>query len=67
MSILQGIQGFHHRGSRLVVPGTYHFQHGRQQSNEEHYKKQIIVSADAVRKGLFEFTHENARFKAFHV
>ncbi len=34
--------------------------------NEEHYKKQIIVGANPVQKGLFEFAHESARFEAVH-
>jgi hypothetical protein len=45
----------------LWFPGTYRFWHGRQQSNEEHRKEQIVVRADTMWKGLFEFTHENAK------
>jgi hypothetical protein len=59
-SIPQGVHGSNHRHSRLVVPGTFPFSHGRQQSNEEHRKEQILVMADAMWIGLFEFTYENA-------
>jgi hypothetical protein len=47
--------------------GTYCFSHGRQQSNEEHCKEQVIVRADTVREGLFELAHENSRLEALHV
>ncbi len=57
----------YHRWSRLVVPRTYRFSHGSRQSIEEHHKEQIVVRADATWKGLFEFTHENARLEALHV
>ncbi len=48
------------------VCGSNHCR-GRRQSNEEHRKEQIVVRADDMWKGLFEFTHENARFEALHV
>ncbi len=35
--------------------------------NEELCKKQIIVGANPLQKGLFEFAHENARFEAVHL
>jgi hypothetical protein len=61
----QGIRGSNRH--RLVVPGTYSFSHGRRHSNEEHCKEQIGIRADAMWKGLIEFTHENARLEALHV
>jgi hypothetical protein len=63
----QGFRGSNHHPGRLVVHRTYRFSQGRWQSNEEHPKEQIVVRADAMWKGLFEFTHENARLEALHV
>jgi hypothetical protein len=66
-SVPQGVRIFNHHPGCLGVTRTYRFSHGRRQSNEEHGKEQIIVRADAMWEGLFEFTYENARLEALHV
>ncbi len=49
-----------------MVPGPYRFSHGRRQSNKEH-RKEVIVGANALWKGLFELAHENARLETLRV
>jgi hypothetical protein len=66
MGIPQGVRGLNYCRGRLVVPRTCRFPHGRWQWNEKHCEKQIIIRANPVQKGLFEFALENARFEVFH-
>jgi hypothetical protein len=49
-----------------VVSSTCCFSHGRQQSDQKHEKKKVIVRANSVRQELLEFVHEDARFEGIH-
>ncbi len=54
-SIPQGICGPNHSHDYLLVSSTNRFRHGRQQANQKHWQKKIVVRADTMRKMLMSF------------
>ncbi len=72
-SVSQGVRGCNHHFSsnhhRAVLwfpePTASCMESGSQM--REHRKEQLTSRADAVREGLFELAHENARIEALHV
>jgi hypothetical protein len=66
-NIPQGIRGSNHSHSCLVVSGTNHFSHGRQQSNQKHCPKKIVVWADTMQTMLLELPHEDTGVEALYL
>jgi hypothetical protein len=67
LSIPQVTRGSNHSHGCLVVSDTNRFSHGRQQSNQKHCDKKIIVWADTMPKMLLELPHEGAGLEALHL
>jgi hypothetical protein len=66
-SIPQGIRGSNHSHGCLLVSSTDHFPQGKQQADQKHCEKNIVIWADIVRKMLLEFTCEDAGLEALHL